>query len=134
MAKKNIKILINDIETDITIRRIKFKETKNLAIKIVQKLDDFIKYFDNKNIFDELDKLIIENIDFIAEGVILPFTNITKEQFGEMDIVDIIDLVKALFEYNNIDSKKIINFLLPNKATINNPLQKFGEIPLPSQN
>lgn len=136
MAKKNIKIFVNDIETEITIKRIKFKQAKDLCIALASKVDEILKYFDDNSLFSNFENIFYENIDFIADNIILKFTNISSDQLDDMDTIDVVTLVKDLLLYNNIDINKIINFLQPNKALGKKATEmlEFGGKDVPLQN
>jgi transcriptional regulator of met regulon len=137
MAKKSIKILIDDVETDVVIRRAKKKDVKEITLAIASKVDEVVKELATSI---NIEKLVSDNLDFICEQVIIPFTNLTAEQMDNMDIVDIVALVKDLLDYNSVDFEKIIKFiknlLTPDTAMKQQIAQKlnFGGVEVPSSN
>jgi len=134
MASKDIIILIDDNEIETKIRRIKKKEFKDLASKLASKADEVVKLLDTKDITSGLPVFIEENVDFICDEMIKPFTNLGSAELDEMDVVDVLNLGKKLLEYNGVSVEKIINFLNPNPAAKQKIAEalNFGGVAVPS--
>lgn len=108
--KKTIKI--NDKE--IVIRRAKFKEIKTMVSAIKDKGNDILEFLNNSSsdneLFKKLPDFIIKNIEEV-ENIIIDFTDIkNSDEVGDMDIIDIVELIKELLDYNGISKDKIQGF------------------------
>lgn len=133
MSTKRIKVLIDDKETEISIRRIKKKEFKDIVLEVAVKADEVMTFFDNKDVIKELPKFIETNFDFICDRAIAPFTSLTQGDFDEMDVLDVINLGKELLDFNGIDVKKFTSFLNPT-AEVKQKLAEgmnFGGVEVP---
>jgi len=108
MAKKNIDVMVNDEKVTITIRRAKLGDVKEAALLISSKADELLNSI-NKDF--NFETFISKDLADICGYVILPYTNLTEEQFDSMDIVDIFVLIKEMLEYNNVKVEKVMNFL-----------------------
>lgn len=119
MAVKVITTEINDKLQEITIKRIKVKDFKNLICEIFNKLDEISRHFDSllnnssltiDDILVIIKKIFDENMDFIYEKVFLPSVDLSKEEIDSMDIIDLAFVIDEWLKFNNIDKQKIIDF------------------------
>jgi len=117
MAMKNITLRTDDKESTATMRRCKKREFKALIKTFAEKGDDIVNLIAEDNFLQKIPAVVEENIDFICNTLIIPFVDVTADQLNEMDMVDIVELVKEILEYNKIDIEKIKNFLKPDPVT-----------------
>jgi len=117
MAKKNITINVDDAQLEITIRRVKKREFKEIVRAFAGKGDELAELLSQPNFLRLIPKAIEDNIDFVCETLITPYATVTNEQLDEMDMVDVVNLLKELLAYNNLDIEKIKDFLRPDPAT-----------------
>lgn len=107
---KTIKIDNKDIE----IRRVKVKEVKTLVKELTGKVKEVFSFMDNakdiKNLEETVTTLVIENIDYLGDLVTRFTKNFTIEDFEDLDVVDLIELLKEILSYNGIKGALIKSF------------------------
>lgn len=102
MAKKIFKIG----ELDITIRRAKVKEIKQLVLDIKEQVDNI---FGENQIVKPIETVIMDNYSFF-ESKVIQFTDLSAEQIDDMDLLDLVDVLKTMLEYNGLHMGKLKDF------------------------
>lgn len=99
---------------DIEIRRVKVKEVKTLVRELASKVKDVFDFMDNASEVKDMEKtitsLIVDNIDYIGELVTRFTKDFTTEDFEDLDVVDLVELLKEILTYNGIKGEMIKSF------------------------
>lgn len=116
---------INDEE--ISIRRIKVREIKEIIANSKDKVNEFVTLLDSKNLIEDLIGFISSNLDKVT-NLTQQFTDLDKDKIEDMDALDLVQILRKMLEINGIKEEKIKAFLQKLK-TINpaNQAQKMNQ-------
>lgn len=109
-----MKKVIKAGDTELTIRRAKYKEIKDMIKDLTAKGVEVAEFFSKKRKDNEFIKVfpefLMSNFGFI-EKYILQFTpGLTQNQLENMDFLDIIELCKQIIIFNGISEEKMQYF------------------------
>lgn len=113
-----IKMKTKDIKLDgieIKIRRAKVKEIKSLIKEMATKITEVVSFIYNKPMSDNeflesIPKFIIENIEFFEEYILKFTLDFTQDDLDNLEFLDSIELIKAIFSYNGVSGEFIKSF------------------------
>lgn len=116
---------INDEE--ISIRRIKVREIKEIIANSKDKVNEFVTLLDSQNLIEDLIGFISSNLDKVT-NLTQQFTDLDKDKIEDMDALDLVEILRKMLEINGIKEEKIKAFLQKLK-TINpaNQAQKMNQ-------
>ena len=107
---KSIKISDKDIE----VRRVKVKEVKILVKELAGKVKDVFNFMDNASKVEDMEatvtSLVIENIDYMGDLVTRFTKDFTVEELEDLDLIDLVEVLKEILAYNGIKPELIKSF------------------------
>ena len=131
-------IKIND--KDIEVRRVKVKEVKILVKELAIKVKDVFNFMDNASKVEDMEvtvtSFIIENIDYIGDLVTRFTKDFTVEEFEDLDVIDLVELLKEILAYNGIKGELIKSFVQNYNGIVKDQVEESftKHIPTPMSN
>ncbi len=133
---KSIKISDKDIE----VRRVKVKEVKILVKELAGKVKDVFNFMDNASKVEDMEatvtSLVIENIDYMGDLVTRFTKDFTVEEFEDLDVIDLVELLKEILAYNGIKGELIKSFFQNYNGIVKDQVEESftKHIPTPMSN
>lgn len=129
---KNIKIDNKEVE----IRRVKVREVKTLVKELASRVKDVFDFMDNATEVEDMEStvtsLVIENIDYIGELVIRFTKDFTIEEFEDLDVIDLVELLKGILTYNGIKGDMIKSFFQNYTVPVKEQVEESFTKPIPN--